>query len=48
MGMMVQFKMDLLIGISFVMNLQMSSNHLGFPAKREIEHDIELLPGATP
>ena len=20
----------------------------GFPAKREIEHDIELLPGATP
>ena len=31
MGRMVQFKMDLLVGISFVMNLQMSLNHMVFP-----------------
>ena len=48
MGRMVQFEMDLLIGISFAMNMQMFSNHLGFSAKRDIEHNIELLPGATP
>ena len=48
MGRMVQFKMDLLVGISFAMNMQTFSNHLVFPAKRDIEHDIELLPGATP
>ena len=28
---MLQFEMDLLAGISFAMNLQMSSNHLVFP-----------------
>ena len=31
MGRMVQFEMNLLIGISFVMNMQMFSNHLVFP-----------------
>ena len=31
MGRMVQFEMGLLIGISFAMYLQMSSNHLVFP-----------------
>ena len=29
-GMMVQFEMNLLIGISFAMNMQMSSNHQVF------------------
>ena len=29
-GRMVQLEMDLLVGISFAMNLQMSSNHLVF------------------
>ena len=31
MGRMVQFKMDLLVGISFAMSMQMFSNHLVFP-----------------
>ena len=31
MGRMVQLKMELLIGISFVMNMRMFSNHLVFP-----------------
>ena len=48
MGRMVQFEMDLLVGISFAMNMQTCFEPPGFPAKRDIEHDIELLPGATP
>ena len=47
MGRTVQFEMNPLLGISFAMNMHMSSNHLVFPP-RDIEHDIELLPGATP
>ena len=31
MGRMVQLQMDLLIGISFAMSMQMFSNHLVFP-----------------
>ena len=31
MGKMVQFEMDLLVGISFEMSMQMFSNHLVFP-----------------
>ena len=31
MGVMVKFEMDLLVGIIFVMNMQMSSKHLVFP-----------------
>ena len=31
MGRMVQLQMDLLVGISFAMSMQMFSNHLVFP-----------------
>ena len=31
MGKIVKFEMDLLVGISFAMNMQMFSNHLVFP-----------------
>ena len=48
MGKMVQLQMNLLVGISFCDEYADVFEPPGFPAKCEIDHDIELLPGATP